>query len=53
MKRWLAAGIGCLARGIARGVDWSIALDTGTGKLAATLIDRDGAIVLLGARTVQ
>ena len=51
MKRWLAAGIGCLAFGIAQGADWSIALDT--GKLAATLVDPDGAIVLVGACTVQ
>src|SRR5512139_1525202 len=38
-----------LLQGTELGYAWSIALDTITGKLAATLLDREGAIVLFGA----
>ena len=42
-----------LLQGTELGYAWSIALDTGSGRLSATLVDRDGAIVLFGACTVQ
>ena len=42
-----------LLQGTELGYAWSIALDTNNGKLAATLVDRDGAMVLFGACTVQ
>jgi hypothetical protein len=42
-----------LLQGTELGYAWSIALDTGSGKLAATLVDRDGAIVLFGACIAQ
>jgi len=42
-----------LLQGTELGYAWSIALDTNNGKLTATLIDRDEAIVLFGACTVQ
>ncbi len=42
-----------LLQGTELGYAWSIALDTINGKLAATLVDRDEAIVLFGACTVQ
>jgi hypothetical protein len=38
-----------LLQGTELGYAWSIALDTGTGKMAATLADRMGAIVLFGS----
>ena len=37
-----------LLQGTELGYAWSIALDTGTGKLAAALADRQGVIVLFG-----
>ena len=42
-----------LLQGTELGYAWSIALDTISGKLAATLVDREGVIVLFGACTVQ
>ena len=41
-----------LLQGTELGYAWSIALDTGSGKLAATLVDREGVMVLFGACTV-
>lgn len=38
-----------LLQGTELGYAWSIALDTGTGKITATLADRMGAIVLFGS----
>jgi hypothetical protein len=38
-----------LLQGTELGYAWSIALDTATGKMAATLADRMGAIVLFGS----
>lgn len=40
-----------LLQGTELGYAWSVALDTTSGKIAATLIDRDGVIVLFGACT--
>lgn len=40
-----------LLQGTEMGYAWSLALDTGSGKLASTLVDRDGIIVLFGACT--
>ena len=40
-----------LLQGSELGYAWSLALDTAEGTLAATLADRDGAIVLFGACT--
>ena len=40
-----------LLQGTELGYAWSLALDTVEGTLAATLVDRDGAIVLMGACT--
>ena len=42
-----------LLQGTELGYAWSIALDTGSGKLAATLVDREGVVVLFGACTPQ
>jgi hypothetical protein len=41
-----------LLQGTERGFAWSIALDKDTGEMSATLVDRDGAIILFGACTV-
>jgi hypothetical protein len=38
-----------LLQGTELGYAWSVALDTGSGRLAATLVDRDGVFVLFGA----
>jgi hypothetical protein len=38
-----------LLQGTELGYAWSIALDTATGKLAATLADREGVFVLFGS----
>jgi len=40
-----------LLQGTELGYAWSLALDTVEGTIAATLVDRDGAVVLLGACT--
>jgi len=40
-----------LLQGTELGYAWTVALDTVNGNLAATLVDRDGAIVLFGACT--
>ena len=40
-----------LLQGTEMGYAWSLVLDTNTGKLAATLADSDGVIVLFGACT--
>lgn len=40
-----------LLQGTEMGYAWSLALNTDNGKLAATLVDRDGIIVLFGACT--
>lgn len=40
-----------LLQGTELGYAWSLALDTSTGRMSATLVDRDGAIVLFGACT--
>ena len=42
-----------LLQGTELGTAWSIALHTGSGRLAATLVDHDGVIVLFGACTPQ
>ena len=42
-----------LLQGTELGYAWSIALHTGSGQLAATLVDHDSVIVLFGACTVQ
>jgi hypothetical protein len=42
-----------LLQGTEMGYAWSIALNTGSGRLAATLVDHDSVIVLFGACTVQ
>jgi hypothetical protein len=40
-----------LLQGTELGYAWSVALDTASGRLAATLVDRDGVFVLFGACT--
>jgi hypothetical protein len=40
-----------LLQGTELGYAWSVALDTGSGRLAATLVDREGVFVLFGACT--
>lgn len=40
-----------LLQGTELGYAWSLALDTMTGRMSATLVDRDGAIVLFGTCT--
>lgn len=40
-----------LLQGTELGYAWSIALDTTDGRVAATLVDRDGVIVLFGSCT--
>ena len=47
------SGSQVLMQGTELGYAWSIALDSGSGRLSATLVDRDGAIVLFGACTPQ
>ena len=42
-----------LLQGTELGYAWSIALNTESGRLAATLVEHDGVIVLFGACTVQ
>jgi hypothetical protein len=42
-----------LLQGTELGYAWSIALDTGSGKLAATLADREGVFVLFGNCTAM
>jgi hypothetical protein len=42
-----------LLQGTELGYAWSVALDTASGRLAATLVDRDGVFVLFGACTPQ
>lgn len=42
-----------LLQGTEMGYAWSIALHTGSGRIAATLVDHDGVIVLFGACTPQ
>lgn len=42
-----------LLQGTELGYAWSIALDTSSGLMAATLVDHDDVIVLFGACTVQ
>jgi hypothetical protein len=42
-----------MLQGTELGYAWSIALDTGSGRLSAALVDREGAIVLFGACTAQ
>jgi hypothetical protein len=40
-----------LLQGTELGFAWSIALDKDTGEMSATLVNRDGAVVLFGACT--
>jgi hypothetical protein len=40
-----------LLQGTELGFAWSIALDKDTGEMSATLVNRDGAILLFGACT--
>lgn len=40
-----------LLQGTELGLAWSIALDKDTGEMSATLVNRDGAILLFGACT--
>lgn len=47
------SGTQVLLQGTELGYAWSLALDTTSGKLAATLLDTDGAIVMFGACTPQ
>ena len=42
-----------LLQGTELGYAWSIVLNTGSGALAATLVDHDSVIVLFGACTAQ
>jgi hypothetical protein len=42
-----------LLQGTELGYAWSVALDTNSGKLAATLVDRESVMVLFGACTPQ
>ena len=42
-----------LLQGTEMGYAWSIALNTDSGQLAATLVEHDGVIVLFGACTAQ
>jgi hypothetical protein len=41
-----------LLQGTELGLGWTVALDQETGKIAVTLVNRDGAFVLFGACTV-
>ena len=40
-----------LLQGTELGYAWTLALDTGSGRLAATLVDREGVFVFFGACT--
>jgi hypothetical protein len=40
-----------LLQGTELGFGWTLALDSATGKISATLVDREGAVVLFGACT--
>lgn len=42
-----------LLQGTELGFAWAIALDQRNGSMSATLVDRDGAVVLFGACTTQ
>ena len=42
-----------LLQGTELGFGWTIALDQSSGSMSATLVDREGAVVLFGACTTQ